>query len=143
MPSPRHGSLALLQWVSDPLVLRKLAARASDSHLSLHDLCLPETGLAWLSCTLKNVVDGKRCIFGDGQSVSGGKLRANITMSTAGHLTRAPRRGRATPPASCPRDHDMWGTRPVGGQRLPSSSTRSSHSCMRAWQSPSCSIFTK
>ncbi len=44
--SPRDGSLALLQWVSDPLVLRQLAARSSDRHFSLDDLCLPETCLA-------------------------------------------------------------------------------------------------
>jgi len=49
--TPGDGSLALLQWVADPLVLRQLAAKASDRRFSLDDLCLPETCLAgWLSC---------------------------------------------------------------------------------------------
>ena len=50
--SPRDGSLALLQWVSDPRMLRQLAARTSDRHFSLDDLCLSETGLARLSHAL-------------------------------------------------------------------------------------------
>src|SRR5579871_2174742 len=44
--SSGDGSLALLQWISNSLVLRRLAARAADRHFSLYDLCLPEAGLA-------------------------------------------------------------------------------------------------
>jgi hypothetical protein len=32
-------------------MVQQLAARTADRHISLDDLCLPETCLAWLSCT--------------------------------------------------------------------------------------------